>query len=449
MNTDRDLELGAALRDLPTPEHRPGFWAELEDGLAGDAPVARLTPTRLRTRRFAPRGMWLLSAAAAVVLVVAAVAVLRPDDRTRLRVTPAVTPEKARWTPLSTSPLAARRGQVAVWTGRRMLVWGGTGANDEALADGAAYDPSTDRWEPTADAPTPLVAATAVWTGAKMLVWGSRPAVAFDVGQPTPAGAAYDPATNVWTPISPSPLRTEGDHVAVWTGDRMLVWGGSVGEATSADGASYDPATDRWTKLAPAPIGSRRGHSAVWTGDRMIVWGGFPGGKAGPELADGASYDPASDSWAKLPPAPIAGRAMHAAVWTGGSMVIWGGTASTASGLVADGASYDPATGSWRVLRTSPLAPRIFQTAVGADGSMLVWGGTGNQGVQGDAKADAAAYDPVSDVWRPLPDSPLEPRSEHTAVWTGIAMIVWGGVGDDHAVRSDGAALRPASAGTR
>lgn len=444
MSNDRDLELGSALRGLPTPEHEPGFWAELEERLAGDAPLGPVT--RLRTRPFAPRSVWLLSAAAVIVMVVAAVAVLRPDGATRLRVTPpAVTPEQPRWTTLSKSPLSARRGHIALWTGRKMLVWGGVGADDQPLADGAAYDPSTDRWEPMADVPTPLVAGTAVWTGQEMLVWGTTPATAFDAVPQTAAGAAYDPARDVWTPISPWPLNITGDHVAVWTGDRMLVWGGSVGESTSAEGASYDPATDRWTRLASAPIEPRRGHTAAWTGDRMIVWGGFSGDKSTPEFADGASYDPASDSWTTLPPAPITGRLDHAAVWTGRAMVVWGGSSSSAAGLVTDGASYDPSSGSWQVLPASPPAPRALQTAVVADGTMLVWGGSGSQADAYAAKADGAAYDPVTGVWRSLLDSSLQPRSEHSAVWTGSAMIVWGGVGDAQALHSDGAALRMGS----
>jgi hypothetical protein len=436
MNTDWDLELGAALRDLPTPEHGPGFWDGLDESLAlGTAPVAL---SGRPPRRFAPRGVWLLSVAAAVAVVVAAVAVVRPHEGTRLRVTPAVRPEAPRWTTVPAGPLAPRREQVSVWTGTRMLLWGGTGDGDRALADGAAYDPATGRWTPMAPAPTPALAgATAVWTGGRMLVWGSVAGVIPPAPQ-TETGAAYDPATDRWTPISPAPLRTEGGHTAVWTGSRMLVWGGNLGESPSGEGASYDPATNRWTRLAPAPIAPRFGHTAVWTGDRMIVWGGFPGASRGqePTYADGASYDPATDSWAPLAAAPVTGRAEHTAVWTGRSMVVWGGTGD--AGLVADGASYDPATGAWRALPPSPLAPRVMHTAVAGGATMLVWGGDGTSG----ALADGAAYDPVGDTWRPMPDAGLQPRSMHTAVWTGSAMIVWGGA-DVQARRTDAAALRP------
>ena len=63
-------------------------------------------------------------------------------------------------------------------------------------------------------------------------------------------------------------------------------------------------------------------HSAVWTGTRMLVWGGY----GGDPLGDGASYDPGSNTWS-----PIAGlgapspRYVHRAVWTGTQMIVWGG----------------------------------------------------------------------------------------------------------------------------
>jgi hypothetical protein len=55
----------------------------------------------------------------------------------------------------------------------------------------------------------------------------------------------------------------------------MVVWGGSDGGAPVDSGARYDPLSDAWTPISPtgAPDG-RRDHVAVWTGGLMIVWGG-------------------------------------------------------------------------------------------------------------------------------------------------------------------------------
>ncbi len=74
----------------------------------------------------------------------------------------------------------------------------------------------------------------------------------------------------------------------------MIVWGGVDGsEQYFADGAAYDPVCDTWTPLPRVcdDLRPRAEHSAVWTGDRMVVWGGRD---ALDFFNDGGSYDPSS-----------------------------------------------------------------------------------------------------------------------------------------------------------
>ncbi|MGJ8505905.1 Kelch repeat-containing protein, partial [Glaesserella parasuis] len=79
------------------------------------------------------------------------------------------------WRPVAekNAPVA-RSGHAAVWTGERMIVWGGEGDNDALFADGGLYDPIKDTWEtlPLANAPSERSFHSAVWTGKKMIVWG-------------------------------------------------------------------------------------------------------------------------------------------------------------------------------------------------------------------------------------------------------------------------------------
>ncbi|MEZ4768008.1 MAG: hypothetical protein R2844_06215 [Caldilineales bacterium] len=69
------------------------------------------------------------------------------------------------------------------------------------------------------------------------------------------------------------------NHTAVWTGAELIIWGGCSSVVCSAavdTGGRYDPAGDGWTPTAQtgAPA-ARASHSAIWTGDSMIVWGGL------------------------------------------------------------------------------------------------------------------------------------------------------------------------------
>src|SRR2546422_1070361 len=51
-------------------------------------------------------------------------------------------------------------------------------------------------------------------------------------------------AQDTWTPTSTVGAPTGRSlHTAVWTGSRMVVWGG----ANDNTGGVYDPATDSWT----------------------------------------------------------------------------------------------------------------------------------------------------------------------------------------------------------
>ena len=177
-------------------------------------------------------------------------------------------------------------------------------------------------------APTALSGHTAVWTGSRMIVWGGS------------TGGQYDPVTNSWTPTSTvNAPAARTSHTAVWTGNRMVVWGGNDGPGSSPanTGGRYDPLADSWTPTSVLEAPSeRRLHTAVWTGSRMIVWGGDGPG----ENNVGGRYDPATDSWtptvtANAPP----GRYLHTAVWTGNLMLVWGGFGGT---QYRDGWRYDP-----------------------------------------------------------------------------------------------------------
>jgi hypothetical protein len=117
----------------------------------------------------------------------------------------------------------------------------------------------------------------------------------------------------------------------------MVIWGG-VGAADLGDGGRYDPALNAWQPVSATGAPSARDlHTAVWTGTRMLVWGGQD---ATSELNTGARYNPVADAWSamSLAGAPE-GRDSHRAVWVGGGlMIVWGGEDATA--VVGSGGRY-------------------------------------------------------------------------------------------------------------
>lgn len=256
------------------------------------------------------------------------------------------------WRPISlTDAPDGVTGITTIWTGREYLVWGGRASRIvDPAPTSARYDPAADTWRPiaTAGAPSLRLGHTAVWTGREMVVWGGsalRNSIPFYYGD----GGRYDPATDTWAPLSitgaPTPRR---NHTAVWTGREMLIWGGTIGADDA--GGRYDPATDTWRPIPPPglPLGWRK-HTAVWTGREMVIWGGelaadrygvFRPGEPGV----GARYDPRTDAWSPLPleGAPV-GRCGAAGAWTGAELIIWGGNGSCDDGpWLGDGGRYTP-----------------------------------------------------------------------------------------------------------
>ena len=203
-----------------------------------------------------------------------------------------------------------------------MIVWGGSG--NGYYNTGARYDPTSDIWTATStiNAPDARSNHTAVWTGNEMIVWGGTGAGFVGYFN---TGGRYNPGTDSWTATSTTNAPSVRYlHTAVWTGSEMIVWGGDTRQDAYHTGGRYNPGTDSWTdtSIVNAPSGRGR-HTVVWTGTKMIVWGGFDGAD---DLHTGGEYNPSTDSWTATSTtnAPDA-RIYHTAVWSGSEMIIWGG----------------------------------------------------------------------------------------------------------------------------
>ncbi|HEU5179852.1 MAG TPA: MopE-related protein, partial [Candidatus Polarisedimenticolia bacterium] len=323
---------------------------------------------------------------------------------------------------------SARKGHQAIWTGSRMIVWGG------GFNTGGSYNPANDHWSPTSttNAPSARSGSTAVWTGSKMIVWGGLPTAG---GVSVNTGGQYDPAGNSWTPTSSTQEVTARiDHTAVWTGNEMIIWGGSEQNLRVNTGGRYNPTSDSWTPttLSGAPA-ARAVHVAVWTGNKMVVWGG--GGTNGAYLLTGGRYDPILDSWSPMTSLnPPPGREYASAIWTGTEMIVWGGD----DGIPVDtGGRYNPATDSWIATAWGPDA-RAFHSAVWTGSRMIIWGGGSDTGAQ---------YNPATNSWTPTSTvNAPSARTLQSGVWTGDRMIIWGGYSvPDGADVSTGSKYDPAT----
>jgi N-acetylneuraminic acid mutarotase len=266
----------------------------------------------------------------------------------------------------------------------------------------------------------------AVWSGTEMLLLG-------------PMDMAYNPVTRRWRKLA---LGGGGSAVVVWTGRYVLLWGGGCCGGYENTGSLYEPATDTWRSMPPSPLSAREA-DGVWTGQELIIVGGTAEGVA---FADAAAYNPATGTWRLLPRLP-APRMYSTLTWTGTEVLVVGGQRQWDQPY-EDALAYRPTTNTWRRLQPMEIS-RVHHVAAWTGHQLLVWGG---RSVPYDQHTDAytaphhgLAYDPTTNTWTALPRAPLGARTNAFAAWTGTEMLVWGGqsVTDPHRALLDGAAYRP------
>jgi hypothetical protein len=313
------------------------------------------------------------------------------------------------WVELPAAPLSPRSDALSAWTGTEVVVLGGSpnpcppnadcASPDRELRDGAAYDPTTKKWHPIADAPVPVGPGDRLlgaggrlvlrhWQqhGSRLFVydpgadeWTRIPALFADLpsaygddvygfdARPSRKGrlVMYDAARGVWDERIPrdphqrllQPRVTATPYGPVVTGYLAL---NGVSLPVTAD--LYDGTS--WHRLPPTRI---MGNDWAWAGDRMVDFDSFehqgmdpqPGSQLGGTLdpTTGRSA-PLPDSALETPDDPWSPNAVGPDRW------------ATTWGLV-----YDVTAGEAWTLPRPDGAPDLGVTATWADGRLLAFGG--------------------------------------------------------------------------
>ncbi len=216
--------------------------------------------------------------------------------------------------------------------------------------------------------------------------------------------------------VTAPPIPIVEDAAVAWTGEEVIVWGGSSDHETSVfdplvdrlvfrgaryltplatdtsdQGARWSPTTNTWRVLPEAPfaLSPDDGYRSVWTGSELLVW------NAG--LTRGLGFDPSTDTWRELPEwAPGVGFGWEPpVVWTGTEVIAFGPAIALSDDvgpLPSLGARYDPVADSWELL---PRAPEVIAVR-----NVAVW--TGTEAAYLLNPETGLAFDPASDQWRPI-----------------------------------------------
>ncbi len=209
---------------------------------------------------------------------------------------------------LGSVPLSGRDFTVLVWTGSRLVMWGGVESDgpytpQRSLTDGAVFDAATGEWHRMAESPfsPSLYRPRAAWDGSEVIVAGieceaDAPSAYGLPDCPTgPAAAAWNPDTNEWRRLPPPPLDAEslGPSEVGVNGDGVALLGMSL---------LWNRDAGAWSKVE-FPLGPDQVERAVGTcvdveAGRMIAV--TPSGP-GPGVTTWVRWlDPAIGTWSDV-----------------------------------------------------------------------------------------------------------------------------------------------------
>ena len=123
-------------------------------------------------------------------------------------------------------------------------------------------------------------------------------------------------------------------------------------------------------------------------------------------------------------------------------MLIWGGTTNSNEPLPSTGGGiYYPGSKRWYSLPPTEQVGRFNHSTVWTGQEMIVWGGKGD--LSSEVIGDGWIYDYKHEDWLVVTaEGAPAARAGHSAVWTGKQMIIWGGEGVDGFL-GDGAMYDP------
>jgi hypothetical protein len=278
--------------------------------------------------------------------------------------------------------------------------------------------------------PNPMFRSSAVWTGEKVYVFGG-----FTQGAILDTIIEYDPTTGVARELEWKLPSERMITSAVWTGEVAYVIGG-VGYDNDPfpEIVRFTPGEGVELIENAIPYGTK-GVGSVWTGSQILIFGNSLSTSIGQN--DIVSYDPVTNETTVMEdelPIPGAGTSV---IWANGAAYMFGG--KVVGGLSDQIVRYDPDEGA--SIMDARLPSGRYHTTTAWDGShAYVMGGN----TDGDDLDEIVIFDPVEDTvrthWATLPVA----MDARPAIWADGRVHVFGGATKE-GPRSDIVVFDPAA----
>ena len=190
----------------------------------------------------------------------------------------------------------------------------------------------------------------------------------------------------------------------------MVVWAGNSPEGP-AGGATYNPDTNRWRRLPNGPLGPREGYVSAWTGRELLILGGHTGQVATPTAA---TVNPRTGAWRELRSLKDVRSLASAqgAVWDGHEALVSGNGTLFAVNPVADTA------------RAISLAPAPIDSRQRSHLNPIAW--TGREVIfwaqaEMSSPIGVVGYNPATGRWKKTGAAPCAGSSQ--VAWVGNRLI--------------------------
>ena len=329
------------------------------------------------------------------------------------------------WRSLRDMPGPRQQVASAVVDGTVWVAGGLAGEEVSQRVDG--YDAAINTWKAGPPLPVPLHHATAVAYKGELVVIGGWSPRDGDLSAVT-SDRVLVLRDGKWADLAPIQHPRAAGAAAV-VGDKIVLTGGQADGELVAETEVFDGRA--WSDGADLP--SPREHLAAAADGRYAYAVGGRELSADQNSARLDRYDPAADTWERLPDMPTARGGLGAAV-VGGQIVAVGGESTT--GVYDDVETYDIAKRGWS--KAAKLPTGRHGLAVVAIGSSLYALAGADQPSHGTAVATAellrfgrAAGGAGGGAWREIRAVPTPRQQVATAALNGTIWVVGGLAGEN------------------
>jgi glucose/arabinose dehydrogenase len=238
----------------------------------------------------------------------------------------------------------------------------------------------------------------------------------------------YNPLNDSWQRMADQNIAPNTDHMAAQTINGKIYAFGGLPASNAL--VIYNPLNDSWSLGAPlmrngTPLNLGSVSSGV-INNRLYIAGGISGNTS---VNYTFVYYPENNTWQELASMPF-GRNHAAGIGYNGKFYVFSGRTGPNVPSVGSPLSqvYDPLTNTWNYSIAAIPTPRGgMGTAVELNGELIVIGGEGNGPFNGTFN-NVEAYNPLTNIWRSLPNMTTARHGIYPVVLNGNVHVVAGGL---------------------